>query len=111
MKAGVATGAVRIKWANGAMVSGIQVTLFGVGPGIAGSTSWIVTALVMVLLAVLAWWAMRSERRATRATRANVRRGRQQLAARMTRDASGVVVATTSDSGALEVHEEDGRFK
>lgn len=43
---------------KGTMVFGLPTVAVGVGPGIAGSTSWLVTALVLGLLAVLAWWTI-----------------------------------------------------
>ena len=39
---------------------------FDFGPGIAGYKSWIVAFVILLVLALLAWWTMRPGRRAAR---------------------------------------------
>ena len=50
------------------------VALVSTGPGIAGYRSWIVAAVVLIVLAALAWWTLRPARRATRAEVLRARR-------------------------------------
>lgn len=50
--------------------------LIDAGPGIFGYQSWIITFVVLLVLAGLAWWTMRPVRRATRNQRRKVARQR-----------------------------------
>lgn len=92
MRVGVTKDAVCMTRMKGTMVFGLPTVAVGVGPGIAGSTSWLVTALVLGLLAVLAWWTIRPVRRAIRA---EVRRSRQCSVERAESDTSGAVETPT----------------
>lgn len=47
---------------------------WGVGPGIASYTGWIVAFVIVFVLAWLAWWAMRPARRTARSKRTENRR-------------------------------------
>lgn len=47
----------------------------GGGLGIAGYESWIITFVILLVLASLAWWTMRPTRRAKRAQDTAVARG------------------------------------
>ncbi len=117
MKVGVSKDAVCMTRMKGIMVFGLPTAPVGVGPGIAGSTSWLVTAVVLVLLAVLAWWTMRPGRRATHA---EVRRSRQRSAERAESDTSGAVETPTETAlttrrpptqAPHEVHEVDEKSR
>lgn len=46
--------------------------LVDAGPGISGYRSWIITFVVLLVLAGFAWWTMRPVRRATRNQRRKV---------------------------------------
>ncbi len=49
---------------------------WGVGPGIASYTGWVVAFALVLLLAGLAWWTMRPAKRVARSKRTEVARER-----------------------------------
>lgn len=49
---------------------------WGVGPGIASYTGWVVAFALVLLLAWLAWWTMRPAKRVARSKRTEVARER-----------------------------------
>ena len=50
---------------------------WGVGPGIASYTAWIVAFALVLLIAWLGWWTMRPAKRAARSKRTEVARAKQ----------------------------------